>query len=114
MTESILPGLYRIPVPLPGNPLKELNAYLLRGNERSILIDTGFRQVVTYYPKPGVVKDVVFFIAVPSGGEEQAQLEEIAEIGWFTFQEACPLVTFASDEEVLLAAERYLEGKRRT
>lgn len=44
MTESILPGLYRIPVPLPGNPLKELNAYLLRGNERSILIDTGFRQ----------------------------------------------------------------------
>ena len=77
-------------------------------------IDTGFRQVVTYYPKPGVVKDVVFFIAAPSGGEEQAQLEEIAEIGWFTFQEACPLVTFASDEEVLLAAERYLEGKRRT
>ena len=44
MTESVLPGLYRIPVPLPGNPLKELNAYLLRGNERSILIDTGFRQ----------------------------------------------------------------------
>ena len=77
-------------------------------------IDTGFRQVVTYYPKPGVVKDVVFFIAAPSGGEEQAQLEEIAEIGWFTFQEACPLVTFASDEEVLLAAEHYLEGKRRT
>ena len=77
-------------------------------------IDTSFRQVVTYYPKPGVVKDVVFFIAAPSGGEEQAQLEEIAEIGWFTFQEACPLVTFASDEEVLLAAERYLEGKRRT
>lgn len=44
MTESILPGLYRIPVPLPGNPLKELNAYVLRGEERSVLIDTGFRQ----------------------------------------------------------------------
>lgn len=43
MTEEIMPGLYRIPVPLEGNPLKELNAYLIRG-KRSILIDTGFRR----------------------------------------------------------------------
>ena len=75
-------------------------------------IDTGFRQVVTYYPKPGVVKDVIFFTATPAGGREHAQDEEIAEIGWFTFEEACPLVTFASDEEVLLAAERYLSKTR--
>lgn len=44
MTEHIAEGLYRIPVPLPGNPLRELNSYLLRGRERSVLIDTGFRQ----------------------------------------------------------------------
>lgn len=44
MTERITQDLYRIPVPLPGNPLKELNSYLLRGGERSLLIDTGFRQ----------------------------------------------------------------------
>ena len=42
--EELLPGLFRIPVPLPGNPLKELNAYLLRGAQRSVLVDTGFRQ----------------------------------------------------------------------
>ena len=35
MTECISEGLYRIPVPLPGNPLRELNSYLLRGRERS-------------------------------------------------------------------------------
>ncbi len=40
----LLPGLYRIPVPLPGNPLRELNAYLLRAGDRSVLIDTGFHQ----------------------------------------------------------------------
>lgn len=42
---EILPGLFRIPVPLPRNPLGELNAYLIRGHEgqRSLLIDTGFR-----------------------------------------------------------------------
>ena len=44
MPELILKNLYRIPVPLPGNPLKELNAYLLKGRDRNLLIDTGFRQ----------------------------------------------------------------------
>ena len=41
---EVLPGIYRIPVPLPGNPLKELNSYLIRGGENhNLLIDTGFR-----------------------------------------------------------------------
>ena len=49
MTECISEGLYRIPVPLPGNPLRELNSYLLRGRERSLLIDTasGRRRAAT-------------------------------------------------------------------
>ena len=40
---ELLPGLFRLPIPLPRNPLRELNAYLIRGRERSLLIDTGFR-----------------------------------------------------------------------
>lgn len=36
--------IYRIPVVLPNNPLRELNCYLIRGTERNLLIDTGFRQ----------------------------------------------------------------------
>ena len=44
MIERITEDLSCIKVPLPGNPLKELNAYLLRGTERNILIDTGFRR----------------------------------------------------------------------
>ena len=42
MTERISEGLYRIPVPLPGNPLRELNSYFIPGGDRDILIDTGF------------------------------------------------------------------------
>lgn len=72
-------------------------------------IDTQFRQVVTYYPAPGVVKDVIFFIASPTGGREHAQEEEIRQLGWFSFRDARPLVTFATDEEVLLAAETYIK-----
>ena len=74
-------------------------------------IAPGLRQVVTYYPKAGVIKDVIFFIAQPTGGSQHAQEEEIADLGWFTFEEARPLVTFATDEEVLLAAEEYLTGR---
>ena len=40
---EIIPNLFQIPVPLPDNPLRELNAYLIRGTDRSLLIDTGFR-----------------------------------------------------------------------
>lgn len=74
-------------------------------------IDTRFREVVTYYPKPGVIKDVVFFLSTPTGGVEHAQEEEIRQLGWFSFEEAQPLVTFATDIEVLKAAEDYLNKK---
>ena len=42
-TEEVAKNIYRIPVILPDNPLKELNSYFIRDPERCILIDTGFR-----------------------------------------------------------------------
>lgn len=44
MPEEVLKNLYRLSIPLVGNPLKELNAYLIKGSDRNLLIDTGFRQ----------------------------------------------------------------------
>ncbi len=44
MAQEVLPNIFRIPVPLKGNPLKELNSYVILGKDRSLLIDTGFRQ----------------------------------------------------------------------
>ena len=43
MAEKIGENLYRLDIPLVGNPLKNLNSYLITG-ERNLLIDTGFRQ----------------------------------------------------------------------
>ncbi len=42
MIEEILNGIYKIPVFLPGSPLKVLNSYFLKGDESDYLIDTGF------------------------------------------------------------------------
>ncbi len=43
MIEELYRNIYRIGVPLKGNPLKELNSYFIRGEESDLLIDTGFR-----------------------------------------------------------------------
>lgn len=43
MVEEVAKNIYRIGVLLPGNPLKELNSYFIRGEEGDLLIDTGFR-----------------------------------------------------------------------
>ena len=42
--EEIRKNIFRIPVVLPDNPLRELNSYLIRDPKRSLLIDTGFRR----------------------------------------------------------------------
>ena len=44
MNEEILPGLHRVVVPLPGNPLKEINSYVLTSSVRNLIIDTGMKR----------------------------------------------------------------------
>ena len=44
MTEEILPGLYRIVVPLPKSPLRAINSYVIRGDDRNVVIDTGMNR----------------------------------------------------------------------
>ena len=44
MIEEILPNLYRIEVPLPQNPLKALNSYVIKAKGQSLIIDTGMKR----------------------------------------------------------------------
>ena len=44
MLEEIIPNLYRTEIPLPNNPLKWLNAYIVKGGDRFLIIDTGFNR----------------------------------------------------------------------
>ena len=45
MVEQILPDIYKIEIPLPKSPLKALNAYLIKGPGRFLLVDTGAMSV---------------------------------------------------------------------
>ena len=42
MIQQIMSDLYKLEIPLPGNPLKTLNSYIIVGESRSLIIDTGF------------------------------------------------------------------------
>ncbi|SHK29129.1 Glyoxylase, beta-lactamase superfamily II [Anaerobranca californiensis DSM 14826] len=40
--ENVYKDIYKLEIPLPDNPLKKINTYLIKGAEKSLLIDTGF------------------------------------------------------------------------
>lgn len=44
MTEEILPHIYKTEIPLPGNPLKSINSYVIRGSNRTLMVDTGLNR----------------------------------------------------------------------
>ena len=44
MIEEILPNIYKVEIPLPGSPLKEINSYVIRNSSRSLIIDTGLNR----------------------------------------------------------------------
>ena len=47
-----------------------------------VSLDTGFRETVTYSPKPGVMKDVIYFAAKAEMDRARPQPEEVLELRW--------------------------------
>ena len=58
MTEEIFSNAYRIHIPLPNNPLRELNAFFFRGDDHDLLVDTGFRQPECEEALSGALKEL--------------------------------------------------------
>ncbi len=44
MIDEVFPNIFRMEIPLPGNPLKAINSYLIRGEERCLMVDTGMNR----------------------------------------------------------------------
>src|SRR5829696_9603602 len=40
--ETVLPGLHRVPLPLPGDALKAVNVYLIEDDDGYTLVDSGW------------------------------------------------------------------------
>jgi len=44
MIDQVETNLYKLELPLPENPLRSINCYLIKGPERFLLIDTGMNR----------------------------------------------------------------------
>jgi glyoxylase-like metal-dependent hydrolase (beta-lactamase superfamily II) len=44
MIEEVGTHLYRIEIPLPESPLKSINSYLIKGQDRNLIVDTGMNR----------------------------------------------------------------------
>ncbi|RJR26107.1 MAG: MBL fold metallo-hydrolase [Desulfobacteraceae bacterium] len=44
MIEEVIDNIYRIEIPLPGNPLKSVNSYVIKDTSRNLIIDTGLNR----------------------------------------------------------------------
>lgn len=75
-----------------------------------VLIDTRFRMVTTYSPKPEVLKDVIYFMAWAKSNQLQIQTTELLEAKWYPIHEAISVVTYDGDKEILKKAIKYIEG----
>jgi glyoxylase-like metal-dependent hydrolase (beta-lactamase superfamily II) len=48
MYEEIRPNLYRLEIPLPDNPLKYVNSYVIKGDGQCLIVDTGLNRDECY------------------------------------------------------------------
>ncbi len=69
----------------------------------------GFRKSTEYSPKEGVIKEVVYFLAVPKIEDIKRQEEEILSILWEDEKEAIDKVTFSNDKIVLEKAISFFK-----
>ncbi|MGO8991148.1 MAG: MBL fold metallo-hydrolase [bacterium] len=58
MIEEISANLYRIEIPLPNNPLKAINSYVIKNTERNLIIDTGWNQEECLQAMQGGLKEL--------------------------------------------------------
>ena len=76
-----------------------------------IHINEKFRQPVFYRPKPGVKKEVVYFLAFTRQTDIKPRPGEIAEVAWIPMEEAEGLLTHDNDRRVLSLAIQYVNER---
>ena len=69
-----------------------------------IAIVSDFRSTVTYRPSPGVMKEVVYFLAFTTSADIKPREGEIAEVEWVPLEEAEDALTYENDKTVFRAA----------
>ena len=71
-----------------------------------------FREVITYSPKDKVLKDVVYFLGIPTSFNIKRQEEEVSKALFIDYEMALNLITHDDERNVLKKAIKYYKEKR--
>ena len=71
----------------------------------------GFEEESCYTAEQTISKRVICYLARKSGGELRLQAAEIAAGGFYPYDKAIRMLTYARDREILADAESFLAGK---
>lgn len=72
----------------------------------------GFREVITYSPKPNVIKDVVFFVGKTLTKDLKPQEEETSDVFFINMIDAKKTITHDAEREVLEKAIAFIKGEK--
>lgn len=73
-----------------------------------VLIDTGFRETVSFSPRRDTSKTVVYFVAKALNTDTKPQEEEISEIRWVEIGQAISHLTYDNDKLVVSKAKAFI------
>lgn len=74
----------------------------------SIQILAGFREQVNYSPRPGISKDVVYFLGFASNTHTKRQESEISELAWVNLETLPEFLTYDNDRMLFSRAREYI------
>ena len=75
-----------------------------------IMIDTSFRETVSYSPKKDTMKEVVYFLAMAKNFNYTPQPEEISQIRWVEISLAHQVLSYDNDRQLVNKARPVIKG----
>ena len=73
-----------------------------------VIIDSTFREIVSYCPKKGTQKIVVSFLAKAKNSDYIPQREEIADIKWVEIDRAQSVLSYENDKSIVAKARTII------
>jgi 8-oxo-dGTP pyrophosphatase MutT (NUDIX family) len=77
----------------------------------SVSLLDSFREQVSYFPRPGVSKDVVYFLAFARDSRTKMQEDEICALRWVDLSQCHRYLTYTNDKLLLGKAKLHLKRK---
>lgn len=66
-----------------------------------VLLDTSFRETVSYSPKKDTQKEVVYFLGRAKPSEIKPQEEEVSDVKWFDIGHALSVLGYENDRVII-------------